>query len=259
MPGQPLSILVADDVEVNRKLALLMLKALGHAAHAVGNGREALEAAQRNDYDVVLMDVRMPDMDGFAATRAITELLGDARPRIVGVTASAMESERDNCLAAGMDDYLPKPFTPATLAAVLLRVARSLQHEAGAPSDPNPFGLAPAGAPAADQPIDWTRLDSLRPYDADGSLVREATGAFVRDGPRYLAAMSDALAAGDRDALGAAAHALKGAAANVGARNLEAACREVETLARADQLPRAAKAVSHCARDLKKAVRALKK
>ena len=256
----PLSILVADDVEVNRKLAVLMLKALGYTAQSVRNGREALEAAQRNDYDLILMDVQMPDMDGFAATRAITDSLGDARPKIVGVTAYAMASDRDNCLAAGMDDYLAKPFTSKTLADVILRVSRTLQGP-GATGAAKADGEAPPkdAAPATDHPIDWTRLDSLRPYDADGSLVREAIGAFARDGPKYLAAMFDALSAANRDALASAAHALKGAAGNVGARNLEAACREVETLARAEQLPRAAKAVSNCAREIKRAVRALKK
>ena len=261
LPGhEALRVLVADDLEANRKLALLMLRALGHSCDSVAGGKEAIEAAQRNDYDVILMDVQMPGMDGFAATRAIRALPGGARPKIVGVTASAMPSDRDSCLAAGMDTYLAKPFTPATLADLIQRIARG-PHEPGAADTSNPFGLPPPAenAPDADQPIDWTRLDSLRPYDADGSLVREASMAFVRDGPTYLAAMFDALSADDREALAAAAHALKGAAANVGARNLEAACREVETLAHAGQLPRAAKAVSDCAGDLEKAVRALEK
>ncbi len=252
-----LSILVADDVAVNRKLALLMLKALGHAAHSVANGREALEAAQRGGYDVILMDVQMPGMDGYAATRAIAESLGAARPRIVGLTAS-MASDRDDCLAAGMDDYLAKPFTPSMLADVLRRILR-LPQEPVADDVANPFGLPhpAAGAPAPDVAIDWTRLQSLRPYDADGSLVRDAIRAFVRDGPGYLEAMREALSAADREALAAGAHALGGAAANVGARNLAAACREVETGARAESLAEAATAVSLCARDLESAARAL--
>jgi CheY-like chemotaxis protein/HPt (histidine-containing phosphotransfer) domain-containing protein len=256
----PLSILVADDVEVNRKLALLMLRALGYEAHAVANGREALEAARRTEYDVVLMDVQMPEMDGFTAARAIADALGDTRPRFVGVTAYALASDRDNCLAAGLDEHLAKPFTLATLTEVILRVARALQ-ERGEANDANPFGLPPATgeAPVPDDPIDRTRLESLRPYDADGSLVREATGAFGRDGPRYLAAMYAALSASSGADLASAAHALKGAAGNVGARALAAACGAVETFARTEELPRARAAVSRCDRDLDIAVRALAK
>jgi CheY-like chemotaxis protein/HPt (histidine-containing phosphotransfer) domain-containing protein len=248
----PLSILVVDDVEANRKLAVLMLKALGYSARLATNGREAIAAAQLGGCDLILMDVQMPEMDGFAATRAIAGALGESRPRIVGVTAVEVASGRAACLAAGMDDYLAKPFTLATLAEVILRAASATPGpDVSAHTESRPAAHA--------DPIDWTRLDSLRPYDADGSMVREATAAFVRDAPAYFVAMLGAVSAMDGDALASAAHALKGAAGNVGARNLEAACQEVETLARAGQDPRTAKAISDCARELEEATRALKR
>lgn len=223
----PLAILLADDLEVNRQLALLMLKHLGYEAQAVATGRDAVEAATRASFDLVLIDVQMPDMDGFTATRRIIELMGGKRPRIVAMTAHAMASDLDNCFAAGMDDYIPKPFTFEALQGVLERAGRVAN--AGRAAD------AAAAAPAGET-IDWTRIDGLRPYDSDGSMVREIVAAFLRDGPKYLAAMRAAQAAADAGELASAAHALKGAAANIGARMLEAVCREAESLARAGTL-----------------------
>jgi CheY-like chemotaxis protein/HPt (histidine-containing phosphotransfer) domain-containing protein len=229
----PLAILLADDLEVNRRLVLLMLKRLGYEAQAVGTGREAVEAATRASFDLVLMDVQMPDMDGFAATRRIIELMGGHRPRIVAMTAHAMARDLDKCFAAGMDDYIPKPFTFEALQGVLERAGRAAN--ADRPADAERAADAAAAAPAGET-IDWTRIDSLRPYDSDGSMVREIVAAFLRDGPKYLAAIRAAQAAADAGELASAAHALKGAAANIGARMLEAVCREAESLARAGTL-----------------------
>jgi PAS domain S-box-containing protein len=248
----PLSILVADDVEVNRKLAVLMLKALGYESpQAVSTGAEAVQAATHRSFDLVLMDVQMPDMDGFEATRLIREKFGAKGPKVIAMTAFAMAGDRDRCLAAGMDDYLPKPFTPDTLREVIERVA-------GAGSAALAAQPAAAPSPAPQSPIDWTRIESLKPYDADGSLVREAIGAFLRDGPKYLAAMHEAFGASDGGAVASAAHALKGAAANVGARRLEAICREVEAQARDGTVGDAGETVAKSVLELDAAVRALK-
>ena len=125
------------------------------------------------------------------------------------MTAFAMAGDRERCLEGGMDDYLSKPFTPEALRKVI---------EAVEPTSP--------AAPARGAAIDWARIESLKPYDPDGSMVREVVGAFLRDAPKYLEAMREATGTADADGLASAAHALKGAAANVGAKQLEANCRE---------------------------------
>jgi CheY-like chemotaxis protein len=118
----PLRILIAEDNRINQKVALKLLERIGYRADVAANGVEALRALERQAYDVVLMDVQMPEMDGLAATRAIRERWpGDAGPRVVAMTANAMRDDREACLAAGMDDFVSKPVVLAQLAAALER------------------------------------------------------------------------------------------------------------------------------------------
>ncbi|MEP7301595.1 MAG: GAF domain-containing protein [Caldimonas sp.] len=121
----PLRILLAEDNVVNQKLALRLLQQMGYRADLASNGLEAIESIQRQPYDVVLMDVQMPEMDGLEAARRITRRLPEERrPRIVAMTANAMQGDREECLAAGMDDYIAKPIRVEVLVEVLLGVAR---------------------------------------------------------------------------------------------------------------------------------------
>ena len=115
----PLRILLAEDNVVNQKLALRLLQQMGYRADVASNGLEAVESVARQPYDVVLMDVQMPEMDGLEASRRLNA--NGARPRIVAMTANAMEGDREMCLAAGMDDYLTKPIRVDELVAALLR------------------------------------------------------------------------------------------------------------------------------------------
>ncbi len=115
----PLRILLAEDNAVNQKLALRLLQQMGYRADVAADGVEALESVLRQDYDLVLMDVQMPEMDGLEATRRILDRCGAARPRIVAMTANAMKGDRDQCLAAGMDDYITKPIRVDALVAAL--------------------------------------------------------------------------------------------------------------------------------------------
>jgi CheY-like chemotaxis protein len=117
----PLRILLAEDNVVNQKLALRLLQQMGYRADVAGNGIEAIECIERQPYDVVLMDVQMPEMDGLEASRRITARwpVGE-RPRIIAMTANAMQGDREECLASGMDDYVTKPIRVDTLVQALL-------------------------------------------------------------------------------------------------------------------------------------------
>ena len=120
----PLRILLAEDNVVNQKLALRLLTQMGYRADVASNGLEAVESVQRQAYDVVLMDVQMPELDGLDATRRICELApAGERPRIVAMTANAMQGDREMCLAAGMDDYLTKPIRVERLVEALEQVS----------------------------------------------------------------------------------------------------------------------------------------
>ena len=121
----PLRILLAEDNAMNRRLALILLERMGYAADVATNGLEVLEAVERDTYDVILMDIQMPEMDGLTATRQIHERWSDgARPRIVALTANAMVEDREATAEAGMDDYLAKPIRPPELAEALRRSPR---------------------------------------------------------------------------------------------------------------------------------------
>ena len=122
----PLRILLAEDNVVNQKLALRLLQQMGYRADLASNGIEAIESVQRQTYDVVLMDVQMPEMDGLEASRRITARWpAQQRPRIVAMTANAMQGDREMCLEAGMDDYITKPIRLEQLIDALTRVARA--------------------------------------------------------------------------------------------------------------------------------------
>jgi CheY-like chemotaxis protein len=131
----PLRVLLAEDNAVNQKLVLALLKKMGYRADVAGNGLEALEALERQAYDLVLLDVQMPEMDGLEAARRIVERWGpDRRPRLVALTANALVEDRDACLAAGMDGYLSKPVQVHELQAALRACGEWLHARAGAPS-----------------------------------------------------------------------------------------------------------------------------
>jgi len=120
----PLRILLAEDNVVNQKLAMRLLQQMGYRADLASNGIEAVESVERQTYDVVLMDVQMPEMDGLeAARRIVTRWSAGERPRIVAMTANAMQGDREMCIAAGMDDYLTKPIRVERLVEALVNVA----------------------------------------------------------------------------------------------------------------------------------------
>ncbi|MDX6539293.1 MAG: two-component system, sensor histidine kinase and response regulator [Gaiellales bacterium] len=204
-----LRVLLVDDDAANRELESLMLQHLGHQVDSVADGAEALTALAASSYDAVLMDCHMPFMDGFEATAAIRGAeVEDVHIPIIGLTS---HDGRQRCVEAGMDDHLAKPFVLDALSAVLERVA---------PPAAGSFGGV----------LDAAIVEQLQMLAEAGSsgLLARLQAAFARDTPARLAALRNAIATGDRDAIAFNAHTLKGSAANLGAIRIVAACKAIE-------------------------------
>ena len=225
-----LRILLAEDNAVNQKLALQVLRRLGYRADLAGNGLEAIEALRRQSYDVILMDVQMPEMDGLQATQQIVaEWPRERRPRIVAVTANALAEDREECFAAGMDDYVPKPIRVEELSQALLR-ARPLNAAASGDA-------AAAQPPAAPLELDPSALDRLLELaGGDDAFVAEMIDTFLHDAPGLVQDMHSAIASGDAAALRRAAHSLKSNSRDFGAPVLSGMCLELETMGKEEAL-----------------------
>ncbi len=244
----PLRILLAEDNVVNQKVALRLLAQMGYRADVAANGLEAIEAVERQTYDVVLMDVQMPELDGFEASREINRRWPAARPRIVAMTANAMQGDRELCVAAGMDDYVAKPIRVEELVAAL---ERSPAHRDAAPA-PGPAEPPAPAASAIDRAV-FERLVAT----TGGPFVAELIDTFGEDARELLATLRRTLAATDRDAFRRAAHSLKSTAESLGATGLAALARELEAAARAGSLDGAAVRLDRLTEHYERAARAL--
>jgi len=203
----PVRVLLAEDNEVNRQVAVTMLRKRGHSVDVAEDGAQAIAAAAAHTYDVILMDVQMPVLDGLEATRKIRALPGGDGIHIVALTAHALSGDRDRFLAAGMDGYLTKPFKARDLFAMVERGKRG-------PTQP---------------PVDLSGLRTmLREAGAEGA-VAGVIDTFLLTTPDRLAAVQRAVTAGDVTEIGRAAHAFKSAAANIGAGPLAELLARLET------------------------------
>jgi PAS domain S-box-containing protein len=239
-------ILLAEDNQVNQKVAVKTLEKLGFAADVVGNGREAVAALRSAEYDLVLMDVQMPEMDGIEATQMIRRPgsgVVDPKTPIVALTAHAMTGDRQKCLDAGMDDYLAKPIKSAELLVVL---ERWLSPHPDAPEmDPPRRGgpdaldvaLPPdtqsTGPGTGSEPVfDETVLLDL--LDGDREAAAEIAVDFLADAYEHVNALRGAMEVGDRREIARRAHTLKGASASVGATALRSSAARLEEVAAGD-------------------------
>ncbi len=229
-PAPGTRLLLVEDNPVNCKVAVRSLEKMGYQVDVAANGAEALPAAFRGDYAAILMDCQMPVMDGYEATATIRrgEQTRGRHTPIIAMTASAMEGDRERCLAAGMDDYLAKPLRSEALAAVLARWLGAAPGEEAEVTAP---------APRAAE-LDSEILSHLVGMDesADFGLLEEVVDLLSRDTPPRLAQMRQAVATGDAPALRQAAHALKGSAATVGATAMAAMSARLEDLGRTGEL-----------------------
>jgi signal transduction histidine kinase/DNA-binding NarL/FixJ family response regulator len=219
------SVLLVEDNEVNQLVAQHMLEALGCAVHIATNGPQALEASRAQDFDAILLDCQMPGMDGYTVAAAIREREHGAARRvpIIALTANALEGDRERCLAAGMDDYLAKPFRQAALASVLARWLT---------------GIAPPPATVKPAALDGKALAEIRELgdDAAQSFLEQVVELYLESAPTLIEQLRGGLSSADAGAVRAAAHTLKSSSANVGAMQLAEMCRRLEAAARTGAL-----------------------
>ena len=222
-------LLIAEDNPVNQRVALRQLERVGVSADAVANGIEAVEAVSRGDYALVLMDVQMPEMDGFAAAKELRRR--GATVPIVALTANALSGDRERCLAAGMDDYLSKPIVEEELVRILDRFL------------PRP-------------PLDEQVLDRLRAVSPD--FVREIAVIYLEDSPARVAALREAVQRRDAHAIATAAHAFKSGSGNIGALALSDLCGELEVLGRGRDVSAATEKFAELEREYERVQQALR-
>ena len=240
-----LRVLLAEDNAVNRKLAIRLLETHGHSVLPVVNGRRAVEAWMREPFDVVLMDVQMPEMDGLAATAGIRahELATHARRTpIIALTARAMKGDRERCLASGMDDYITKPIDRAALFAALERIQRSVMT----PKPASPPSAIPSAAPERGPAIDTVELLSF----GGPQLARELVEIFLRESDDQISAIRAAVAGADADALNQAAHSLKGSAGSLTGHRVSTEAATLEAMGRDGTLADAAPALARLEAEL---------
>jgi PAS domain S-box-containing protein len=214
-----LRVLLVEDNLVNQKVALLMLERIGYRADVAANGLEALKALDMHPYDIVFMDVQMPEMDGLEASRQIRMSPG-RQPYIIAMTAHALKGDREMCIESGMDDYISKPVKIEELQMALEKAQRRQM---------------------ALHALDPKAIADLRRLQIKGEpdILAELGGLFLDRAPARITAMRDALANGDAETLYREAHNLKSSSANLGAMLLSAICRELEKLGRSGALDKA--------------------
>jgi PAS domain S-box-containing protein len=233
----PRRILLAEDNRVNQEVAVAMLRKRGHTVTVADNGALAVAAFVDGAYDLVLMDIHMPEMDGFSATQAIRRLPGGQDIPIIALTADALTGEREHCLAAGMDDYLSKPFVSRDLFAIVERRREPREKSTEVATIPASTATVEIG-PA---PVD---LDGFRAAMREAGAEAAVDGilaTFVATAPASAAALEAALRTGSAPAIASAAHAFKSAAGAIGARPLAEILLAIESAAKRTQVDQAVK------------------
>jgi CheY-like chemotaxis protein/HPt (histidine-containing phosphotransfer) domain-containing protein len=225
---------------VNQKVAVKMLERLGYRADVAASGLEALEALSRIPYGAVLMDVQMPGMDGHEATAEIRRREREAAggghgTPIIAMTANAMQGDREKALAAGMDDYVPKPVKPEELEAALERWIP--QQEEGAPGGTAQAEGGPVTPEGTEHPLDRAAMDGLLGLGGP-ELLSELAETFSGDTRSALSGLREAAMASDARSVERIAHCLKGSSGSMGAQRMSAICAELQDAGASGDLPK---------------------
>ena len=249
-----LRILVAEDTPLNQTFILRLLEKNGAQPILVENGRQALETFNPDSFDVVLMDVQMPEMDGFEATREIRKLeaSSDSHIPIIAMTAYATEGDRERCLEAGMDDYVSKPISASKLFQAI---------EALVPPEPEEEVPIPATAGSAADRQKSVSLNAeglIRSFENDQELFQELVEIFLNDFPQMLNALRDSLMSADAENFKRTAHSLKGMLRNFQAESAAETAFELEQIGDQGKLDGADEIVNSLAGELDDVARKLK-
>jgi len=279
------NILLAEDNLINQTLVIKLLETRGHRVTLASNGIEAVEAFKKGDFDLILMDIQMPEMDGFEATKAIRNLefgmrnekeskiqnrnskLVDKAPEIqpssinhpvsshipiIAMTAHAMTGDREKCIAAGMDDYVSKPIKPETLYSVIDKVARKPQREKEQKRTQPSHGSKPFS------PKTFDLSGAMETVLGNEDLFQEIAGMFIESCPDYIAKIKEGIAENDAGILEREAHSLKGAVGNFGAKEAYEAAYRLEKLGKEGEMAMAEEGLSNLERVLNELVSEMK-
>ncbi len=239
-------VLVAEDNPINQKLLVVMLNKGGYGTVEVAdNGRAAVEALRRDDFDIIFMDIQMPEIDGFEATKMIREMEADKRHTvIIAMTAHAMKGDREKCLAAGMDDYLPKPVDPHALFMVIEKWAGSQTAKFDRPSE---AGRDKEGDANRDgdrtSPVDIP--SAMTRYDHDMAFFRTMLDEFLNNIPRQMSALEDAVSSGDAASVEKYGHSIKGVAGMLSATKVFSIAMKIEDKGRDNDLADISESLDH--------------
>ena len=232
----PMRLLLVDDHTVNQAVGARMLQGFGYRCEIASNGLEAIQALERHPFDIIFLDIEMPELDGYETARQIVRRWPAAsRPRLIAMTASALEGQRVKCLECGMDDYLLKPVDPTALREALVRWRNRGQDDfRGSTRSETPVTQASAAAPRAEPKengsIDWRRLEELTGNDA--KLMQEFTEIYVAQTMEHLVQLEAAIAMEKHDDAARLAHKAQGASATCGVNSLVPSLKRIEQAAR---------------------------
>ncbi len=235
-----LNILLAEDNAVSQKLATRMLQKMGHTVSVSNNGKEVLDAWEDGEFDVIIMDGQMPEIDGFEATRTIRDReksTGGHIP-IIAMTAYAMKGDMDRCLESGMDSYVAKPVSPETLFKAIGDTVEKTE----------PMPEPPDSSPVPGKTMDETQL--MRRVRGDRALLKDLAEIFIDESAMLLNRMRDSIQRGDSKGLHKAAHTLRGATVNLSAPPASKAAHELETMGRSGDLTGAEPALANLEREV---------
>ncbi|HUA68550.1 MAG TPA: response regulator [Candidatus Saccharimonadales bacterium] len=252
---QPLRVLLCDDNTINQKVAVRVLQQLGYEPDLAANGQEALDALNRKPYDLIFMDVMMPEMDGLEATRAIRKLQQSggnsnfsSRVVIIAMTAQAMQGDREKCIAAGMDDYLAKPIRPKDVRAAIERWSSEMGVSASVSNAPPSVTATPE---TEESPVEIDRLMDLSGGSTES--LRELVELYFKQTTGQLAQLETAIRANQTEEVRHVAHSCAGASATLGMRRLVPLLRELERQGKAGKLVNAEQLCADAACEFKRA------